>query len=178
VIGGSKIRVRDILSIERFPSLQGQTICLRPCRAGDFSCLRKLFEKAAFPIPGAGQKTFRSLPSFVKWLLLTFQIIYLIEREKAVLGFVGLYNVKPGESLYLSIGLFDPDDWGKGYGTDALGLLFPYLQKRGLTKEVVAEVSSTNTRSLSFFAKAGFEIIGNKDDRMVLSKKLSSSVLS
>jgi hypothetical protein len=176
--GGSKIRVKDVLSIERFPSLQGQTICLCPCRARDLSCLRKLFEKATFPIPGAGQKTFRSLPSFAKWLLLTFQVIYLIEIEKTVLGFVGLYNMKPGKSLNLSIALFDPDDWGKRYGTDALGLLLPYLQKKGLAEEVVAEVESTNTPSLSFFAKAGFEIIGHKDDRIVLSKKLSSSGIS
>jgi L-amino acid N-acyltransferase YncA len=176
--GRSKIRVRDGLSIERFPSLQGQTICLRPCRTGDLPCLRKLFEKAALPVPGAGQKTFRSLPSFVKWLLLTFQVIYLIEREKTVTGFVGLYNVKPGKSLNLSIALFDPGDQGKGYGTHALGLLLPYLQKKSLAEEVIAEVESTNARSLSFFAKAGFEIIEHKDDRIVLSKKLSSSVVS
>jgi RimJ/RimL family protein N-acetyltransferase len=114
----------------------------------------------------------------VKWLLLTFQVIYLIEMGKTVLGFVGLYNVKPEKNLNLSVELFNPDDRGKGYGTDALGLLLPYIQEKGLAEEVVAEVSSTNTRSLSFFAKAGFEIIGHKDARIVLSKKLSSSVIS
>jgi RimJ/RimL family protein N-acetyltransferase len=131
-----------------------------------------MFEKGAFPVPGAGQKTFRSLPSFVTWLLLTFQVIYLMEVEKTVLGFVGLYNMEPGKSLNLSIALFDPDNRGKGYGTRALGLLLPYIQKKGLAEKVVAEVASTNTRSLSFFAKAGFEIIGHKDDRIVLSKEL------
>jgi GNAT superfamily N-acetyltransferase len=176
--GRSKIRVKKVFSIERFPALQGQTICLRPCGAADLSCLHKLFEEATSPIPGAGQKAFRSLPSFVKWLLLTFQVIYLIEMGEKALGFVGLYKMKPGKSLNLSIALFDPDDWGKGYGTDALGLLLPYLQKKGLAEEVVAEVESTNTPSLSFFAKAGFEIIGHKDDRIVLSKKLSSSGIS
>jgi RimJ/RimL family protein N-acetyltransferase len=114
----------------------------------------------------------------VKWLLLTFQVIYLIEMEKKLLGFIGLYNMKPGKSLNLSIAVFDPDDRGKGYGTDALGLLLPYLQKKGLAEEVVAEVASANMRPLSFLAKAGFEIIGHKDERIVLSKKLSSSVVS
>jgi diamine N-acetyltransferase len=95
-----------------------------------------------------------------------------MEREKAVLGFVGLYDVKPGKSLKLSITIFNPDDLGKGYGTDALDLLFPYLQKTGLAEEVVAEVAGANTRSLSFFTKAGFEVIGRKDDRIVFLKKL------
>jgi ribosomal protein S18 acetylase RimI-like enzyme len=174
----SNIRVKNILWIERFPVLKGNSVSLRPCRARDIACLRKQLEEAASSIPEAGQKTFRSLPSFVKWLLLTFQVIYLIEAEKTVLGFAGLYNMKPGKSLNLSIILFNPDNRSRGYGTDVLGLLLPYLQKKGLVEEVVAEVTSANTLSLSFFEKAGFEITEHKDDRIVLSKKLSSFVIS
>jgi N-acetylglutamate synthase-like GNAT family acetyltransferase len=174
----SKIRVKKILLIERFPALQGETICLRLCRARDFACLRILFEGAASPIPGSGQRTFRSLPSFVKWLLLTFQVIYLIEAEKTTLGFVGLYNMKPAKRLKLSIMMFNPHDRGKGHGRDALELLLTYLQKKGLAEEVVAEVASTNMLSLSFFERAGFEIVEQKDGLIVLSKKLSSSAIS
>jgi GNAT superfamily N-acetyltransferase len=174
----SYIRVKNILSIERFPVLKGNSFSLRPCRARDFACFRKQLEEAASSIPDAGQKTFRSLLSFGKWLLLTFQVIYLIEVEKTVLGFAGLYNMKPGKSLKLSIVLFNPDNRSRGYGTDVLGLLLPYLQKKGLVQEVVAEVTSANTLSLSFFEKAGFEITEHKDDRIVLSKKLSSFVIS
>jgi RimJ/RimL family protein N-acetyltransferase len=174
----SNIRVKNILSIERFPVLKGNSVSLRPCRARDFACLRKQLEEAASSIPEAGEKTFRSLPSFIKWLLLTFQVIYLIEAEKTVLGFAGLYNMKAGKSLNLSIVLFNPDNRGKGHGTDVLGLLLPYLQEKGLVEEVVAEVTSANTLSLSFFEKARFEITGHKDDRIVLSKKLSSFVIS
>ncbi len=147
---------------------------LRPCMAGDLARLRRLFEGAAFPGSGCGNRTFRSILSFTKWLLVTFRVIYLMEMKKTVFGFVGLYGMKPGERLILSIAIFNPEDRGKGYGTEALGLLLPHLGKRGLAGEVIAEVSGTNTRSLSFFKEAGFVVTGSKDDRIVLSKKIGS----
>jgi L-amino acid N-acyltransferase YncA len=174
----NKIRIKDVFSIERVPSLQGTTISLRPCRAGDLSRLQKLFRDTALPLPDEGLKTLRSFPAFSKWLLFTFQVIYLIEREKSVIGIVGLYDMKPGKSLKLSIAICNPDDRKKGYGAEALGLLFPYFQETGLAEEILAEVSSDNTRSLFFFAKAGFETLKRRDDRIVLLKKLTSSAVS
>jgi RimJ/RimL family protein N-acetyltransferase len=136
-----------------------------------------LFEGADFALPETGRKTVYSLPFFTKWLLRTFQVIYLMEVGKTVPGFVGLYDIKPGNSLKLSIAIFSPENRGKGYGTEALGLLIPYLQKKGLAQEVIAEVSSANVGSLSFFSKAGFQITQRSDDRIMLSKNLLPSVV-
>jgi RimJ/RimL family protein N-acetyltransferase len=143
----------------------------------DLSCLRRFFQEADFSLPPAGRKTLHFLPFFTNWLLRTFQLIYLIEWEKTVLGFVGLYDIKPGKSLKLSIAIFSSGNRRKGYGTEALELLLPYLQKKGLAEEVSAEVSGENRQSLSFFTKAGFEITERSDDRITLSRKLSSSVI-
>jgi ribosomal-protein-alanine N-acetyltransferase len=139
---------------------------------GDLPRLRRLFAEAAFPFQDEAAKAFRSLPAFAKWLLTTFQVVCLIEAEKTVLGFAGIYDMKPGKSLMLSMVFFSPDDRGKGYGTEALGLLISFIRNRGLAEDVYAEVSCTNAPSLSLLEKAGFEIIRRRDDRLLLSRNL------
>ncbi len=164
--------MKKILSIERFPVLQEADISLRPCGAKDLSCLRRLFDDAAIPLSLKGGKGFRSLPSFAKWLILTFQVVYLIEVAGSVRGFIGLYGMKTGELLKLSISIFSPGDRCKGYGTRALGLLLPYLRRKEFAEEVYADVPKTNGGSLSFFVKAGFEVRGERDGVLLLARKL------
>ncbi len=164
--------MKKILSIERFPVLEGEGISLRPCGAKDLSCLRRLFDDSAFSLSRKGEKGFRSLPSFAKWLVFTFQVVYLIDVDGALRGFIGLYGMKPKEHVKLSIGIFNPEDRRRGYGTRALGLLLPYLQKKRLAEEVFVDVPKSEGGSLQFFKKAGFEVRGERDDVLLLARKL------
>jgi RimJ/RimL family protein N-acetyltransferase len=89
-------------------------------------------------------------------------VVYVIEVEEdgrcRIAGFAGLYNMQIGKSLWLSVAIFNPSDRRRGYGTRVLELLLDLLQRNGAAETVYAEVLKTNTTSLSFLRKLGFEV--------------------
>jgi RimJ/RimL family protein N-acetyltransferase len=125
-----------------------------------------------------------SLFSFYKWLRSNFQVIYVIEIEEndghRIVGFAGLYNMKIGKSLWLSLAIFNPRDRRRGYGTRALELLLDLLQKNSIAETVYAEVLQTNTPSISFLRNLGFEIPSQYGEKFLLrnQKKKKISILA
>ena len=87
-----------------------------------------------------------------------------------VIGFAGLYRMKIGESLWLSLTIFSPEDRSRRYGTKALELLLNLLQKNGAAKTVYAEVLETNITSLGFLRKLGFEVSRRYENSFILEK--------
>ena len=110
----------------------------------------------------------------------TFQEIYIIEVEeiagRRIIMFGGLYDVKMGESLWLSLTIPNPKDRRRGYGTKALELLLDLLKKNGAAETVYAEVSKMNVPSLCFLRKLGFEVSRRYEDSLILEKKVLNIV--
>jgi RimJ/RimL family protein N-acetyltransferase len=133
-----------------------------------------LLASEIFPEASESKLEARSLVSFHRWMKITFQVIYIIEVEeiagRRIIGFAGLYDLKMGESLWLSLTIPDPKDRRRGYGTKALELVFDLLKKNGAAETVYAEVSKPNVTSLWFLRKLGFEVSRRYEDSFTLEK--------
>jgi RimJ/RimL family protein N-acetyltransferase len=151
---------------------------LRLYRLRDVPVLYSLFDpEIFFAACGVGDRQFRSLFSFWRWMINTFHVVYVIEavgnRRSRIIGFVGLYNIEIGNSLWLSLTIFNPQDRKRGHGQQALGLLLDSLEKNGLVETVYGEILKTNMPSLCFSRKLGFEIYGQYQDRFFMKKNKS-----
>ena len=150
-------------------------LTLRLYRLSDLPMLRSLFTPEIFLETSGFELKVSSLLGFYKWLKATFQMVYVIEVEEngghKTVGFAGLYNMKIGQSLWLSLAIFNPKDRKRGYGEQVLGLLLDHFQKNGAAETVYAEVLKTNVPSLCFLRKLGFEVSGCYEDSFILEKR-------
>ena len=149
-------------------------LTLRLYRLRDLPVLQSLFKPEIFlDASGAEIKASSSL-SFYRWIKSTFQVVYVIEIEendgRRIVGFAGLYNMRVGQSLWISFTIFNPKDRRRGYGTKALELLLDLFQKNGAAEKVYAEVSKTNVPSLCFLRKLGFKVSRRYEDSFILEK--------
>ena len=146
--------------------LEDQGLALRLYRLTDLRPLFRRFTPEVFREASNKSRPFRSFFAFSKWIMKTFELLYLIEGQGApqgdpksrIIGFIGLYNVQAGQRLWLSIGIFDVRDRRRGYGTKALALLLDFLQRTAAVKTVHIEVQETNEPSLRLFRKLGFTV--------------------
>jgi RimJ/RimL family protein N-acetyltransferase len=141
----------------------------------DLHLLHSMFDSEVFlRASGVTQKPFASLLSFWKWLRATFQVIYIIESLEhsgsRTIGFMGLYDMQIGQSLRLSMAIFNPEDRRGGFGRKSLELLFNYLECHALVRVVYAEVLKDNTESFHFLTKFGFDVSGEHKDRLTLER--------
>lgn len=161
-----------IVNFKRRMETRGLT--LRLYRLKDSPVLWSLFRTEIFLEASGLELKASSLPGFYKWLRTTFQVIYVIEIKEnggqRIVGFTGLYNMKIGKSLWLSLAIFNQKDRRQGYGTKALELLLDLLQKNGAAETVYGDVLKTNTPSLYFLRKLGFEICSEYEERFLLEK--------
>ena len=152
-------------------------ICLRLLRIKDLYALSSRYWPEHFGGFRTGDPgSFWTLFSFWRWLRVSFQALYLVEIKAIdtdrMIGFVGLYSVEVGRSLYVSAVLFDREDRRKGYGRVALTLLFDFLKEAAVATEVRAEVFRSNPFSLAFFQALGFEVLSDQGDQLLLVKPL------
>jgi RimJ/RimL family protein N-acetyltransferase len=153
-------------------------LALRLYRPGDLTALRSLCKKEVFlAASGVRLKAFSSLMSFWAWMHTTFQVFYVIEVEESnnahrIIGFVGIYKIELGESLWVSLVLFDAKDRGQGYGQRALELLITSLQEDRIVKRVCGEILAGNTGSLRLLEKLGFDVFAQAHGRFLLRKQL------
>ncbi len=133
------------VKIARFePCIRGEDFVLRRYELKDVFALRPLFNPELFlSANGLERRAFGSFFSFFRWMVTTFQVFYVCEievhRGGRVVGFVGIYNLEIGRSLYLAIAVFNPEDRGRGYGSRAVGLLLNYLNKHRVAEKVYVE---------------------------------------
>ena len=138
-LGKKILHVCGIKAIRFERRIKNKGIRLRPYRLSDLSVLHALFDEGIFITAGGVEnKTFNSSFSLWRWMISTFQMMYVVEAEidgnHQIIGFIGLYNMLIGKSLWLSAAVFNPQDRRQGYGQAALGLLLDSLQKRGLVQ--------------------------------------------
>ncbi len=149
-------------------------LTLRFYRLKDLPVLQLLFTPEIFLEASRAELKTSSSLSFYRWIKSTFQIVYVIEVEETdgrrIVGFVGLYNMRVGQGLWISFAIFSPKDRRRGYGTKALELLLDLLQKNGAVEKIYANVSKTNAPSLCFLRKLGFEVSRRYEDSFILEK--------
>jgi len=150
---------------------------LRLLKIKDLSVLHSRYRPEHFAGTRTGEpRSFSSLISLWRWLRLSFKAFYLVEIKAAgtdrMIGFVGLYNLEIGQRVYLSAVLFDPEDRRRGYGRQALTLLFNFLKEAGVAREVFAQVLRSNVASLAFLQTVGFEVLADQGDQILLVKSL------
>jgi RimJ/RimL family protein N-acetyltransferase len=108
------------------------------------------------------------------WFKKTYSLPYCIEAGSKRIGFLGLFNIDPGESAELSIVIFSGEERRLGYGTTAFKLLTESLRRGMLVKRILVRVKADNHAALSFWSKLGFRGLGSEKDIRVMSAERSS----
>ncbi len=150
--------------------LKGEKVILRPPTEKDFDVVYRLWNDwdvykwsdDTYYMPRSPEK-FKEL--FERYHLgkgerkpANDYIVFVIEVEGKVIGDCGLDIDWIRRRAKIWIELL-PEEWGKGYGTDAIKTLTSYaLQRLGLER-VRAIVNGYNERSLSAFKKARYKEI-------------------
>jgi RimJ/RimL family protein N-acetyltransferase len=98
------------------------------------------------------------------WIKKTFAIVYCIEINSERIGFIGLYNLQPGESVEITLVIFDRAMRRKGYGSRAFNLFLQTIRRKSLAEMIIVKVKADNYISASFWQKLGFKEISRKDD--------------
>ena len=165
------------IRVWRYPSrLEHTPLAVRRLRLRDLPRLRALLTPDVLHrCTGVELAAFASAWALCRWLWATFQMFYVLEVEAAggrLIGFIGLYNVRAGRSVWLALGVFRPSDRRHGYGRRALGLMCAALDASALAETVFVEVRKDNVPSLTLFARLGFEVCRDAGDQLLLRKTL------
>lgn len=85
------------------------------------------------------------------------------------IGSIGLDGIRwtHGDS-FVGIGIGERDDWGKGYGTDAMRVILRYAFRELNLHRVSLDVFEYNPRAIRSYEKAGFVVEGRQ--RQVLNR--------
>jgi RimJ/RimL family protein N-acetyltransferase len=162
--------------------MEDRDLALRLYRFRDLIALCSLCKPEVFlAASGVRLQVFNSLASFWRWVRTTFQATYVIEVEESdnahrIIGFVGIYKIELGQSLWLSLVLFDPKDRKRGYGQRTLQLLLSSLEENRIVKRVCGEVLASNNASLRLLEKLGFDVFAQDHGRLLLQKQLGRAL--
>ncbi|MEJ2253543.1 MAG: GNAT family N-acetyltransferase [Nitrospirota bacterium] len=170
--GGSILTTLGVRTA-RFPRrLRGERLSLRLRSPADLWRLPPLttpeFMKAVSARP------LRSPSALSFWLRVrrTYPVCYVIERpeESMPLGFLGLYDIRPGESLFFSMGFFRPGDRRRGFGREALSILLGHVGSRGIVRTVRAEMPPDKHDSIALLRSMGFRKAAEEGGKVVMER--------
>ncbi len=148
---------------------------LRPLRITDGPfILRGLNDGAILKASGLDRQTASSWFFAWWWIKKTFMPAYCIECNSKRIGFVGLYNLIPGESAEVSLAIFDNNFRRLGYGTRAFGLLIHGMKRHAVVKNLIVKIRIENHDALLFWRKLGFVEAGIFDGVINMSVGLNS----
>ncbi len=78
------------------------------------------------------------------------------EKER-LLGFVKLFGIDWAHgNSFIQIGIGVPSDWGKGFGSDALGIILRFAFNELNLYRLTARIPEYNLAAQALFRKAGF----------------------
>jgi RimJ/RimL family protein N-acetyltransferase len=79
-----------------------------------------------------------------------------IECGSKRIGFIGLYDLRLGESAEMTLVIFDKNIRRHGYGSRVFRIFTQNLKKISLLKRIMVRVKTDNSISTSFWQKLGF----------------------
>lgn len=149
--------------------LRGHRVLLRPMTEDDWDYLLK-WNNDPDVMELADQGEFREvelsdIQAIYRWIS-THAHCFIIEVDGRPIGECWLQqmNLKrivdqfPGEDIRrIDLAIGEKELWGKGYGTETIGLLVNFGFSNEKTAAIFAIVSSDNSRSLRAFQKCGFK---------------------
>lgn len=170
------------IRIRRLPRvIKGDKVTLRLYRLNDLRILQRC-SRAVDTTPGLhafGCST-DTLWSFQRWIGRTFQILYLIidpnaDQPSSIAGYIGLYDIRLGEDLTLSIGIFDPQHRGIGLGRKAMELLLQAMADCRAAQTIQVEILHSHVQSLAFFKQLGFDIRRQSERALLMTKSVGKN---
>lgn len=149
--------------------ITGGDIHLRFIRLKDLSFMR--------PFLSGASSSVKTGSAFYLWkrIFAAYQAVYLIwdnNEPSDPIGFIGLYGMVPGRSLYISIQIFTESHRMHGYGSKSVSLLLDYFKEKALAEDIWAEVPESNEGSRSFLEAMGFKVCGKDGERLLFKKCL------
>ena len=160
-----RINAGIIIRPKMLASIDSNKIRLRPLRISDSPFIRSgLNDEVILKMNGLNHPIHISWFSLWWWMKKTYHFLFCIEVDGKRIGFIGLYNLTPGEYAEISLVIFDKMFRKQGYGTKAFQLLLQWLQRYRLVKEIHVKVLTKNYDALSFWRKVGFLEMNTADN--------------
>lgn len=153
---------RAMTDAPRLPLLRGAKVWLRALEKADLTDVdlddRDLGHFGGFRMPFAREAQERWYSSMVAGMgdtVYQFSICRLGDRRP--IGGIGLRDIdRVNGSAEASIFIASRDDWGKGYGTDAMDALLDYAFGEMRLHRVYLHVFDYNPRAVRSYEKSGF----------------------
>ena len=82
--------------------------------------------------------------------------IHTLEDDRLIGGISLDGGAYPSGETFVGIGIGDPADWGKGYGTDAMNVILRYAFEEMNLRRVALDTFEYNPRGVRSYEKAGF----------------------
>jgi ribosomal protein S18 acetylase RimI-like enzyme len=90
------------------------------------------------------------------WIKKTFDLSRIIEHDGAVIGFIGLYDLRVNTSAKMSLVIFDREQRNRGYGSRAFHILTGQIMTSLHLQKIFVEVEKDNISGLAFWRRCGF----------------------
>lgn len=147
------------------PTLRGERVTLRPMVVADTALLSRWFSDEEFQRHqwGAwhGPMSLEDARGWFERMTRPDAGAFTIEHDGRAIGFANFRNLNEKHSnADIGVGIGERELWGKGLGSEAVGLLRDHLLgARGLHR-IRLHVAATNDRAVASYKKAGFEVEG------------------
>ena len=139
-------------------------VTLRRARLSDGPFLGEIMrDKDILETSGARRPIARSWFPIWWWMKKTYECLYCVEIASTRTGFIGLYNLRSGDSGELTLVIFPAQNRRRGYGRAAFALFVGALRDRLSVDRVIVRARSDNHASLSFWTNLGFEDLYEDD---------------
>jgi len=138
--------------------LSGARVRLRPLRSGEFEVLRSARQRAdASASPASlGDQELRERIE-LSGRLTGWGLVLGIEADGVLVGQIQAYRAQLPPGVFgIGIELFDQDDRGKGYGTEAVAMLVRHLFDREEARRVEGGTTTENAAMRHVFERVGF----------------------
>ena len=146
-------------------SLQGNRVRLTALKKKDVSTIVQWHEDIGFlRLLDSNAAVPKSEDEIVSWIdecakdhTIINLGIRLLEREMLV-GTIGIFNIEWSNKVGdIVIGIGDRQNWGKGYGTEALDLIIYYAFNELNFHRLGINVLSYNERAIALYERTGFQ---------------------
>ena len=164
-------------------TLIGRRVCLRALRRGDLVHLRKWLEDAEIRglIGEVAAMSKADSEKFLEKVRADTQrawFMVVVKENNKVIGEAGLLRMdRAWRTTDISVIIWEREEWGKGYGTEAVLLLLDHAFRQLDFHRAAIGVVGFNERALRFWEKVGFRKEGVQRDGYYYDGKYHDFVL-